>query len=529
MLNSPTAPGTIRLAGRNPALAMAVLLGSYLLLTSTVTLYEGVFVYDVKRVLQLLIFPVLFATTLIVPPLRLAFQQRIRQLSGWKAGALLLILTLGILSSIVHSSSAMSLFYSLAEVSLLAMLFASVLVVAACRAVAGAQFDRAVLLFLSMVGVAVGLQELLGVLAALEAGVEFHSRVALLHFSWPRFYNQVQSWSIPAIAALPLVFPGKPLARLLCTVALALEWYVVIATGGRGTMLSVGLALLLVLVFLLGMRKTMIACQLSGIIAGALIYGIVVLGHQQLPGHPVNRSAAASQSVLTERSLSEPREDENAKRPAADDSGKFMDPLVGQRVWSSSGRIAMWRDALSEIPGSPLLGIGPMAYACTSPINQAAHPHNFPLQFALEWGIPAFLLLAVLAGSWIWKLQKSLCSPGQQEEPDRALAGFFACGVLAALCHACLSGVLVMPASQLTGVLVCGTLVGLVRPRNSDGRGATAGGTIFLVCCLLVSLALLEFARKEMAVAAIRLEQTAVMDQAIPRFWQNGKVCRLYR
>ncbi|MSQ98247.1 MAG: hypothetical protein EXR85_02965 [Xanthomonadales bacterium] len=197
-------------------------------------------------------------------------------------------------------------------------------------------------------------------------------------------------------------------------------------------------------------------------------------------------------------------------------------------MWTSSGRIAMWRATLDDAQSHPLLGIGPMNHACTGPIDRAGHPHNFPLQFMLEWGIPALFLLLAAAGVLFYRLAYFLRNPYAVSAQDAQLAGFLACGMLAAIILACLDGVMTMPASQVTGVLVCGILLGLFPvPRVTVQSTTTA--LVLLTSALIISIAFLVFARQELAVADVRWKQTPLPDRGIPRLWQNGKVCRLYQ
>jgi hypothetical protein len=550
-----------------PARALALLIpfaiGAGLLLTSTVALHETAWKFDVKRLLELWLLPLLFGLVLLQPALRQAFRRQLQRTPRWLGSTLLAVLALGMVSAAYNAGSAMGLAYSLADVALLALLTAGVFALAACREVAGVNFDRVALLFLAVLGVAVGLQELLGVLAAWSAGLEFHPRIALMHFSWPRFYNQMQSWSMPALAALPLLFPGKPLARLLCVATLALNWYVVIATGGRGTMLAVGLAVPLLLLLLPAGRRQLATNHAAGLLAGVLIYAAVALGHAQLP-EPAAGAAAASPA----------RPDAAAIQEMGDSSGDFMEPLTGMRVTTSSGRIRMWRDSLRYVAGHSWLGIGPMNYACKGPTYRAGHPHSFPLQLLSEWGIPAAALLFISVAFIAWRLLLRLRVMQLEPGPLTPLAGAVSTGVLAAAIHACLSGVLVMPASQVTGLLLGGWLLGLMnggtqgvrvnfpvdpepqsnghsRKNYSDpGRASVSGkiysdpgpagvsGTIYsdpgraspltlgvLLTALALSSALLVFGQREFAVQDVRLEQTPLMDRLIPRFWQNGKAC----
>jgi O-antigen ligase len=538
-----------------PARALALLvpfaIGAGLLLTSTVSLHETAWKYDVKRLLELWLLPLLFGLVLLQPALRQAFRHQLQRTPRWLGSTLLAVLALGIVSAAYNAGSAMGLAYSLADVALLSLLAAGVFAVAACREVAGANFDRVALLFLAVLGVSVGLQELIGVLAAWSSGLEFHPRIALMHFSWPRFYNQMQSWSMPALAALPLLFPGKPLARLLCVAALALNWYVVIATGGRGTMLAVGLAVPLMLLLLPAGRRQLAANHGVGLLMGVLIYAAVALGHAQLPEPAAGASPA--------------RPDAAAIQKIGDSSGDFMEPLTGGRFATSSGRVQMWRGALREAATHPWLGIGPMNYACRGPTYRAGHPHSFPMQLLSEWGIPAAALLLIAIAFIAWRLLLRLRVLQLEPGPLTPLAGAVSTGVLAAAIHACLSGVLVMPASQVTGLLLGGWLLGLMNgvrvnfPVDGDPPRQGGSGKIYsdpgrtnpghadpgradsdprhpspltlgiLLTALVLSVALLAFGRHEFAVAPQRLEQTPLLDRLIPRFWQNGKVCRLYQ
>ena len=510
------------------ALGAALLPGGYLLLTSTATLNETLWQYDVKRILELFLLPLIIGVVLLSKPLRVGFQRQLTRIPGWMAAAIGMLLVLGVLSSAYNRQSILSLLYSLAEVSLLSLLALAALCIAACRQAAGTLFDQVAILLLAMVAVTVGLQELLGVLAAWNSGMEFHPRIALLHFSWPRFYNQVQTWSIPAITALPLVFPGKPLARLLCAIALAFEWYVVIVTGGRGTMAAVSLAIFAAIVFLPGIRKTLIIYQLAGLMGGLAIYMLVLIGHQNLQLAEFGASVAPDRTLQAERPAHNPAANSAAIQKSADSSGNFLEPVTGARIWTSSGRLGLWRDSLGDVRSHPLLGIGPMNYACSGPIYRAAHPHNFLLQLAGEWGIPALLLLLLLVSFMAVKLVRRLRPPEKNRKDVPPPADFLAIALLAASIHACLSGVLVMPASQVAGILVCGWLLGIL-PIPAAVRPANLSGTLVLAAGLSLCIALLVFARHELAVAEVRFGQTPQMDRGIPRLWQNGKVCRLYR
>ena len=81
----------------------------------------------------------------------------------------------------------------------------------------------------------------------------------------------------------------------------------------------------------------------------------------------------------------------------------------------------------------PLLGIGPMQFAALRS-QVGAHPHNWPIQIAAEWGFPATVILLVLIiavgrriarcpnacrSCWMLRnLGRALCSPGRRQLGD---------------------------------------------------------------------------------------------------------------
>lgn len=536
--NQPAPSNTTQIA----ALVFPVLLGIYLLITSTTHLSDSLWQFDAKRMLQLYLLPALFLWVLLIPALRAAFILQAARIPRWMAIALTLMFTLGVISAWYNSESNMGLAYSLADVALLFLLIVAALAIAACRSLSSEWFDRIVIVLVAMVGVTVGLQELIGVVAALSQGLEFHPRIALQYFSWPRFYNQVQAWSMPVIAALPLLFPGRPLAKLLCIAALALHWYVVIATGARGTTVGVVFAIIAGCMLFPAMRRSMILYQAGGLIAAILIYAAVVLGHQSLTSDAVPEKSAdsAPQQAASVAEAGETQEEQKARSIAlqkiGDSSGEFLEPVTGERMLTSSGRTALWRESWHDTETHPWLGIGPMNYACKGPTLRAAHPHSFPLQFLGEWGIPAFLLLVLAGGFMVIALWRALRSPANTSD-KRNIAAYLATGVLAAAILSLLDGVLIMPASQVTGILICGWLLGSLAV-SPPVVGTVVGSRplfpgllakVLLAVALIVSLVFLWFAQTEINQHEQALEQTHMMDRLIPRLWQNGKVCQLYQ
>jgi hypothetical protein len=378
-------------------------------------------------------------------------------------------------------------------------------------------FDRLAVGFLALAGLAVGLQELIGVLAAHNAGVDFNFRVSLLHFSWPRFYNQVQSWMIPVLVALPLIFSRYRLSLTLCAVVLALQWYIILMTGARGSFVSLAVAIFLMLILLPVIRPRLAGWQAIGFAIGALIFAMVAFSFES--GSSTDKLQPGPTSVVRDA-------DRDAGRgQIRGGESSFFQQSVGRPMTHTSGRTWMWRSALEDIRNHPLTGIGPMGYACVSQ-KRIGHPHNFPIQLAAEWGLPVALAVAGLFIFFFWRAITVIRGARFDHPDDAPLAGLLLTGVLAAALHACLSGVLVMPASQVTGLLVCGMLIGLIPSRREAGQPGILRWSPLAGLLLAAFLAVL--GAHELNTMKSRAEMLEPSASMWPRIWQDSKVCRLY-
>jgi O-antigen ligase len=509
------------------ALGCGALSGLFLLLTSTTFLVEGEFVYDVKRLLQLGLILILVVAALTSRCLREAFAQQIARIPVWTGGLLGLIVVLGIVSSLSNASSVMHAMYSLLEVAMLGMLVIAALVIAACRTVAGRSFDQVAITLLALTAIAVGFQELLGVAAALANDLEFFSRISLMHYSWPRFYNQVQAWTLPVMAALPLVWSrsNSELLRnrwfqgLVCLGALALHWYIILMTGGRGVALSLLVSFLICLLFVPGCRRATLQLHLPGLVAGVLLFFAIAQINEQM----LYSDQPASQLEISDSTTPTGVNPADHYVKEKDETRFERQSMSGRLSLDSSGRMPMWRNSLTDIKSNPVLGIGPMNFACTGPKYRAGHPHNFALQFAGEWGIPAtlalFSILAFLALT-MWRLEKTLARPY-----DVRLGALLVTSLVAAAVYSCLSGVLVMPASQVAGILIGGWLLGLV-PASQPANSARRVPAVLLALGIFIGGSVTAFSLVEADQRVYRESVIPAMDQKIPRYWQQGKICK---
>ncbi|MCL1038287.1 O-antigen ligase family protein [Shewanella submarina] len=145
---------------------------------------------------------------------------------------------------------------------------------------------------------------------------------------------------------------------------------------------------------------------------------------------------------------------------------------------SSSGRLATWWYLLQEIPNRLWLGAGPMGFVWAEgkPIPHA-HAHNSVMQLLYEHGVLAGIVVLGSTGYWLKKvlLQQALLASDY-------LIRF---SLLSGLGYSLLSGVIVMPVSQMVLVLV----IALVSQSNTtDKANYPAWVKWILATCLLVAV-----------------------------------------
>ncbi len=489
-----------------PALIVVIALGLYLVLTSAFHPPGFLSVFDTKRVAQLGLLAGLLVFTLAYAPLRYKAQLQIASLTRADRVTLLAFFAIGIASSLRLDHVA----YALLDVSMMFVLLASIAVVAASRELAGAAFDRWAIVLLASMGFAVFAVESMGFIANWVAGKEFSYHQALIRFAHPRFYNQLQTWFLPVLAILPLLFPGKRWIKTACVALLGLQWFLVIMLAARGTVFSLFIAMAVIAIWLPAQRKHWLVYQLAGLLAGILIYGGVL---------------ALNNSLLPEAR-----------------QGTFYANSAGRPMAHSSGRNTLWRLAIEDAMEHPVLGTGPTRYACNSNLFLPAHPHSFPLRILGEWGIIAFGLVVALILSLGFKLLMQFRYMAGNTDDDKdppstepMLRALLAISLIAGFIHACLSGLFIMPASQVLMVLIAGWILSLSNTPTHQQKNLQQavraqqstlfGGTV-LVAGTIFSLAQLLFIYQELPQLQERTVYSITYGPMVPRFWQDGRACK---
>lgn len=184
-------------------------------------------------------------------------------------------------------------------------------------------------------------------------GYEFKSR-NVLFFENRRIFNHTQTIVFPILIGL-LSYSKQikldPKIRALLFVLISCWWMLTLASGSRGTIISVISPLLFIGILWKKEIFNFVKITFSSVITGSALYYILF---KVIP--------KAESGITVLRS-------------------------------SDTNRFTLWGKALNHWLDNPLLGIGPMQFAKLKGEPFYASPHNFYLQILSEWGLFAFLLL----------------------------------------------------------------------------------------------------------------------------------------
>ena len=472
-------------------IAIPVLFGLWLAITSVNEVIPELVIYNGKRVLELCLISVTLSFLLISGQVRQKLEVILRATPSWVRVSLLIFFGLGLSSALLTPNPA----YPLLDVAMLFLLILTAVTLASFRLVVGVNFDRSVLFLLALMCFGVFFQELIGMFVKVSVGQPYSYRETLFHFLHPRFYNQVQTWVIPLLALLPFVFIKTRWVGLLSVFLLGTQWYIILITGARGSTISLVLAMFTIGILLPTLRKHWIKLHAMGLVVGIVFYYSVFafLGSVQ-----------------------------------PDKSG-FVSESVGRPMLHTTGRTDLWKHALDDAIQNPFLGAGPMRYACEVDHYLAGSPHNFPLQIMGEWGIPAFLILGMLFSWLVYSWMKATRSIKRESLYKQALVACISISCVAAVIHVCVSGLLKTPASQVIGMLVAGWLLGILFDKgNRSFAATTAGGyrALFLsLVGVIVSISVLVFATAEIEKMPFRTAYAQDYGPITPRFWHDGRFC----
>ena len=486
----------------NPGTLLFLLVCAYIVLVPSIDLLPVIGRYDEKRLLECVLLLLAALCPLISSNIQGQLIRLATRIPVWNRRLLLILVAIGLISSFLATSPGRAIL----DVSVYVLLFIACLMIALQYHHLGEVFDRLVVNALLLTS-AFSLTSFIAAYTA--ANIE---PVPLLHwdlfgnFSHIRFFSQFQSWTLPLIV-LPLLLVNKPTGlRLWIPLLLAGGWWFLLLTSGtRGTLLGLIVAAIVTAVAFGRRALPWFKWQGCALLIGLSVYILVFL----LP------------PLL-----------------ASTDTSAIQQGTLGRSLTHSSGRFHLWKDAGSMIAQHPILGIGPMHYACGVTNDIAAHPHNAVLQIAAEWGVPAALITIYIFVSgfiaWI-KQGRTRLAPGHGGASATAqimLYPALLASLTTASIHALFSGVINMPLSQVSMILVIGWMLAIYfgpAPASATVPGKRASASLlwsllFLgaVCGLLAGIVpdLMNFGElmnnDHMPLGATQL---------MPRFWQQGLIC----
>jgi O-antigen ligase len=470
-------------------LFLLALIGATVLVVPSLSLVPFLGPYNEKRVLQVGLLLVVGGVLAVSSTTRrqwLSVFFRLPRLARWGLGV---VLGLGLLSATLAPAPGPALL----EVAHFGLLFATAGVVATA---VRRRAEVAQHVLLSVVTASVFLYNVYFaarygaflVLPGLEIG-----RDTVSGFGNVRHFNQYQTWTLPLLGVPFSRLPRRwKLVQGLVFGLLALWWSLLFASVVRGALLALLVAF--VTVAFLFQRRAVRSLLVQG---AALLVGLGLYYLLFRMG-----SGGGGATVV----------------------GKVQDTR------SYVGRLEHWQICLEMVGAHPWLGAGPMHYAWP-PINflPAAHPHNTFMQWLGEWGIPSTAIMSGLTvwGGWQWMQQEKTGTAGSSDDPA-ALRVALVSSVLAGAAYAMISGVLVMPVSQLLLVLVGGWAWGRYRFEEQQSPVPSTFAH-FLLGGLLVAAGAIVGRRSTQDLSTAEERQSAFAEAVdrrhySPRYWMQGYI-----
>ena len=321
-------------------------------------------------------------------------------------------------------------------------------------------------------------------------GVGFGKEI-ITGFANVRHFNQYQTWTIPLLGSAVLFVPQRWRAgRAFVFLLLSLWWMLVLVSNVRGTVVAMGLAAVGVGLLFRRHAVRWLSIQVGAVVGGALLYYLLF------------------------------------------DLVAGTTPQVAERLGSISGeawRIQRWTTSLELAWAHPWLGVGPMHFAWP-PYHfvPGAHPHNALLQWMAEWGLPSAAIMSglVLWGGWSWMRQEQRDAVGATSRENAVRVGLVA-AVLAGAAHAMVSGIIVMPVSQMFLALVGGWAWGRYRHERQPSKEPSWMSHAGLCILLTGSMVIVGSSVQDLMDAEER--QSAYLESVEeptfwPRYWKQGYI-----
>ncbi|MFW0778499.1 MAG: O-antigen ligase family protein [Rickettsiales bacterium] len=315
-----------------------------------------------------------------------------------------------------------------------------------------------------------------------------------------RYWGHVATWLVPVFSLAAIIGPlqNQRLWRLICALAGALWWWIILVTAARGSIVGLVAGVLVVIVCFGRMASPWLKVFLSYFLYGLALWLLFSL---LLPSLIIDDISLRGVNVTS--------------------SGRW--PLF----------VEAWEMSLVNFP----FGLGPQSWLTHEAITESykalrrlGHPHNMYLMWAAEYGwllIAGLMAMAVQAILFFWQRRTEVLAQGEYSSV-LVLSGYTA-SVAAALTHAGVSAIFMAPGSMLVGFMVLCIFWGLISPSG----GFISRYRRFSLCLVLAvflmmacfgALWLREVANYYQAMVDDRdARYNGVIPTSVsPRFWRYG-------
>lgn len=379
--------------------------------------------YNEKRILEVTLLCSYGLALILSRPARESWYATLASLPLTAKICFAAVLGLGLLSALFSARPDAAML----EVTTMGMLFVLTLGIATFIRQSGTAISWILCSTFALMALAYEARFMTGVLVAQieEAPLSIHD--LFMGFSNLRFFNHIQTWTLPLLALPVLWSRGRsPVLAFITFIALSLWWLLLFISSGRGVLIAVCAgALVTVVVFRktsLPWIKVQIGASIAALAAYFLFYRFIL--------SPVT---SFSTTALPQRL-----------------AHTFEDPA----------RLRLWEDAWHLFLQNPILGAGPMHYAYYFQ-DISLHPHNSIMQLLSEWGLPTTLLLLLLSlwGAFAWiKQARGILKENTNQEALIQVA--LLASISGAAAHSLVCGIIVTPLSQLLAASVIGLMLG---------------------------------------------------------------------
>ncbi len=251
-------------------------------------------------------------------------------------------------------------------------------------------------------------------------------------FTVIRSFSQFQLVSIAIICLPLLVFNLNKKLKTWCYIALACWWILLFYAAARGAVLAWLVAMLTTAVIFRKTAWPLLKIQLINFTTG--FAGYITL-FQLIPYLIAAKSETAAGPAVVARTMIRS---------------------------TTQDRIDLWKASLTMIKDYPIFGVGPMQSYFHASLENGTHPHNSLLRFASEWGLPATIIIIMIAiyGGVCWFKRFNPQNLQTAGTFDRNLASTLFFSIIASAALSLVSGVTIMPFSQVWLFIIIGLMIG---------------------------------------------------------------------